>query len=203
MQVAFISECSTFYKIISKNLETNFTGLSFLHFEHPNNLLSEGKVAFTHVILKLTDRESFDFKVRDLKKKMPNSVFIGLVIKREFQTLKAISHCFDFVFNESEIEEKLNVYFNQQTNIYDENDVYPGKLKTEKNKTRYIQLSALHSRCLVLVSENKTNNKIALELSKSERTVEKYITFLRAHFEVNKKKDLIEIVKEITNFSSF
>jgi len=203
MQVAFISECSTFYKIISKNLETNFAGLSFLHFEHPNNLLRVGKVAFTHVILKLTDRESFDFKVRDLKKKMPNSVFIGLVIKREFQTLKAISHCFDFVFNESEIEEKLNVYFNQQTNIYDENDVYPGKLKTEKNKTRYIQLSALHSRCLVLVSENKTNNKIALELSKSERTVEKYITFLRAHFEVNKKKDLIEIVKEITNFSSF
>jgi len=197
MQAAFISECSTFYKIISKSLEANYTELSFVHFDHPDALLTQKQLGFTHLILKLTDRESFDFKVKDLKKKMPNSVFIGLVIKREFHTLKAISHCFDFIFNESEIEEKLTIYFNQQLNKYAENNAYPSRLVTEKNKTKYIQLSALHSRCLVLVSLQKTNKEIALEISKSERTVEKYIIFLRTHFGVEKKKELIKIVKEI------
>jgi len=199
MQVAFISECSTFYKIVSKSLVANYSELSFLHFDHPDVLLTEKQLGFTHLILKLTDRESFDFKVKELKKKMPKSVFIGLVIKREFHTLKAISHCFDFIFNESEIEEKLTIYFNQQMNKYAENDVYPSRLLTEKNKTKYIQLSALHSRCLVLVSLNKTNREIALEISKSERTVEKYIIFLRTHFQVKRKKELMPIVKEIVS----
>ena len=65
---------------------------------------------------------------------------------------------------------------------------------------KYVQLNSKLSLCLVLVSQNKTAAEIATILAKSERTVEKYITFLKNYFGVSKKKELAEVVMEIAKF---
>jgi DNA-binding NarL/FixJ family response regulator len=149
--------------------------------------------------LKLTDRESFDLKIKKIKTKDSQPVTIGLVIKREFKTLKSVSPYFDHIFNDSEIEEKLNIYFMNLLQSEDKmNDT--SRLEIETNKRKYVQLNSKLSLCLVLVSQNKTAAEIATILAKSERTVEKYITFLKNYFGVSKKKELAEVVMEIAKF---
>jgi predicted transcriptional regulator len=146
--------------------------------------------------LKLTDRESFDLKIKKIKTKESQPVTIGLIIKREFKTLKSVRPYFDYIFNDSEIEEKLNIYFMNLLQSEDKmND--SSRLEIETTKRKYVQLNSKLSLCLVLVAQNKTAAEIATVLAKSERTIEKYITFLRDHFGVEKKKDLIEICKLI------
>jgi DNA-binding NarL/FixJ family response regulator len=193
MQVAFISECTTFYRILSTGLSSIYPALSFVHYAHPDLFLKEVQPGFSHFIMKLTDQEKFDLKIKAIKKKYSSSIIIGLIINREFKTLKSIQNSFDYLFSDNEIEEKLSVYFES---------LFPKKLQVSKlsidqNKSKYIHLNTIHSRCLLLVSQHKTAKEIALELSKSERTVEKYISFLRHYFEVKQKRDLIKIVKEI------
>jgi DNA-binding NarL/FixJ family response regulator len=147
----------------------------------------------------LTDRESFDLKIKKIKTKDSQPVTIGLVIKREFKTLKSVSPYFDHIFNDSEIEEKLNIYFMNLLQSEDKmNDT--SRLEIETNKRKYVQLNSKLSLCLVLVSQNKTAAEIATILAKSERTVEKYITFLKNYFGVSKKKELAEVVMEIAKF---
>jgi DNA-binding CsgD family transcriptional regulator len=121
-----------------------------------------------------------------------------LVLNREFKTLKSIESSFDFFFNDSEIEEKLNIYFGQQISNNSQINT-SSKLVIEQNKKKYIQLDTKMSRCLVLISENKTSKEIAQALSKSDRTIEKYTTFLRNYFNVKKKSDLAKVVYEIAN----
>ena len=198
MQVAFISECTTFYKIISGSLSSKYPLLNFVHYAHPDLFINNPLPNYTHFIVKLTDRESFDLKIKTVKKKNSDSVIIGLIINREFKTLKTLSPYLDYVFNDSEIEEKLSMYFMDQFNESASGN-NSDRLEIEINKRKYIQLNTKLSRCLVLISQNKTAAEIAVELSKSDRTVEKYITFLRKHFGVNKKKDLVDIVINITN----
>ena len=198
MQVAFISECSTFYKIITNSLMEKYPLLSFVHYTHPDILLETKQPNFSHFILKLTDRESFDLKIRKIKNNNPNSTTIGLIINREFKTLQSIVSSFDYIFNDAEIEEKLNIYFQQQLATKTDLKAESVKLKIEKNKKKYIQLNSKLSLCLVLIADNKTAKEIADVLSKSQRTIEKYTTFLREHFNVERKVDLIKIVKEIS-----
>ncbi len=198
MQVAFISECSTFSKIISNGLTEKYPLLSFVHYTHPDVLLETKQPNFSHFILKLTDRESFDLKIRKIKKNNPHSICIGLIINREFKTMQSVVSSFDYIFNDAEIEEKLNIYFQQQLASKTDLKVESVKLNIEKNKKKYIQLNSKLSLCLVLISENKTAKEIAEILSKSQRTVEKYTTFLREYFNVERKVDLIRIVKEIS-----
>jgi DNA-binding NarL/FixJ family response regulator len=198
MQVAFISECSTFYKIITNSLMEKYPLLSFVHYTHPDVLLETKQPNFSHFILKLTDRESFDLKIRKIKKNNPNSTSIGLIINREFKTMQSVVSSFDYIFNDAEIEEKLNIYFQQQLASKTDLKGESIKLNIEKNKKKYIQLNSKLSLCLVLISENKTAKEIAEILSKSQRTVEKYTTFLREYFNVERKVDLIRIVKEIS-----
>jgi hypothetical protein len=198
MQVAFISECSTFYKIITNSLMEKYPLLSFVHYAHPDILLETKQPNFSHFILKLTDRESFDLKIRKIKKNNPNSTSIGLIINREFKTMQSVVSSFDYIFNDAEIEEKLNIYFQQQLSTKTDLKVESVKLNIEKNKKKYIQLNSKLSLCLVLISENKTAKEISEILSKSQRTVEKYTTFLREYFNVERKVDLIKIVKEIS-----
>jgi DNA-binding NarL/FixJ family response regulator len=149
--------------------------------------------------LKLTDRESFDLKIKKIKTKDSRPVTIGLVIKREFKTLKSVSPYFDHIFNDSEIEEKLNIYFMNLLQSEDKmND--PSRLEIETNKRKYVQLNSKLSLCLVLVAQSKTAAEIATVLAKSERTIEKYIVFLKKHFGVSKKKELAEVLMEIAKF---
>jgi hypothetical protein len=196
MQVAFVSECVSFYRIISDSLSKKYPQLNFVHYEHPDHFIENPIPNFSHFILKLTDRESFDLKIKKIKSKDIQPITIGLVIKREFKTLKSVSPYFDFIFNDSEIEEKLNIYFMNLLQSEDKkND--SSRLEIETNKRKYVQLNTKLSMCLVLISQNKTAKEISLELNKSERTIEKYITHLRHHFGVDKKKDLIEICRLI------
>jgi hypothetical protein len=196
MQVAFVSECVSFYRIISDSLSKKYPQLSFVHYEHPDHFIENPIPNFSHFILKLTDRESFDLKIKKIKAKDSQPITIGLVIKREFKTLKSVSPYFDFIFNDSEIEEKLNIYFMNLLQVDNKmNDA--SRLEIETNKRKYVQLNTKLSLCLVLISQNKTAKEISLELNKSERTIEKYITYLRHHFGVDKKKDLIEICRLI------
>ena len=74
------------------------------------------------------------------------------------------------------------------------------KLEIETNKRKYVQLNTKLSRCLVLIAQNKTAAEIAEDLAKSERTVEKYIAFLKNYFGVSKKKDLVDVVIDIAKF---
>ena len=198
MLVAFISECSTFYKIITNSLTEKYPLLSFVHYAHPDIFLETKQPNFSHFILKLTDRESFDLKIRKIKNNNPNSTTIGLIINREFKTLQSVVSSFDYIFNDAEIEEKLNIYFQQQLATKTDLKVESVKLKIEKNKKKYIQLNSKLSLCLVLIADNKTAKEIADVLSKSQRTIEKYTTFLREYFNVERKIDLIKIVKEIS-----
>jgi hypothetical protein len=196
MQVAFVSECVSFYRIISDSLSKKYPQLNFVHYEHPDHFIENPIPNFSHFILKLTDRESFDLKIKKIKAKDIQPITIGLVIKREFKTLKSVSPYFDFIFNDSEIEEKLNIYFMNLLQVDNKmNDA--SRLEIETNKRKYVQLNTKLSLCLVLISQNKTAKEISLELNKSERTIEKYITHLRHHFGVEKKKDLIEICRLI------
>lgn len=199
MQVAFVSECVSFYRIISDSLSKKYPQLNFVHYEHPDHFIDNPLPNFTHFILKLTDRESFDLKIKKIKQKDTDPVTIGLVIKREFKTLKTVSPYFDFIFNDSEIEEKLNIYFMNLLQAEDKlNDT--SRLEIETNKRKYVQLNTKLSRCLVLIAQNKTAAEIAIDLSKSERTVEKYIVFLKNYFGVSKKKDLVDVVIDIAKF---
>jgi hypothetical protein len=196
MQVAFVSECVSFYRIISDGLSKKYPQLNFVHYEHPDHFIENPIPNFSHFILKLTDRESFDLKIKKIKSKDIQPITIGLVIKREFKTLKSVSPYFDFIFNDSEIEEKLNIYFMNLLQVDNKmNDA--SRLEIETNKRKYVQLNTKLSMCLVLIFQNKTAKEISLELNKSERTIEKYITHLRHHFGVDKKKDLIEICRLI------
>jgi hypothetical protein len=199
MQVAFVSECVSFYRIISESLSKKYPQLNFVHYEHPDLFIENPLPNFTHFILKLTDRESFDLKIKKIKSIDINSVTIGLVIKREFKTLKSVRPYFDFIFNDSEIEEKLNIYFMNLLNSEDKiNDT--SRLEIETNKRKYVQLNSKLSLCLVLIAQNKTAAEIAKYLSKSERTVEKYIVYLKKYFGVSKKKDLVDVVIDIAKF---
>jgi hypothetical protein len=196
MQVAFVSECVSFYRIISDSLSKKYPQLSFVHYEHPDLFIENALPYFSHFILKLTDRESFDLKIKRIKSKDNQPVTIGLVIKREFKTLKSVRPYFDYIFNDSEIEEKLNIYFMNLLQAEDKmND--SSRLEIETNKRKYVQLNTKLSFCLVLIAQNKTAKEISLEMNKSIRTIEKYITYLRDYFEVDKKKDLIEICRLI------
>ena len=196
MQVAFVSECVSFYRIISESLSKKYPQLSFVHYEHPDHFIEKPIPNFSHFILKLTDRESFDLKIKKIKTKESQPVTIGLVIKREFKTLKSVKPYFDFIFNDSEIEEKLNIYFMNLLQA-DNNMNDASRLEIETTKRKYVQLNTKLSYCLVLIAQNKTAKEISLQMNKSIRTIEKYITFLRDHFGVEKKKDLIEICRLI------
>ena len=196
MQVAFVSECVSFYRIISDSLSKKYPQLNFVHYEHPDHFIEKPLPNFSHFILKLTDRESFDLKIKKIKTKDSQPVTIGLIIKREFKTLKSVRPYFDYIFNDSEIEEKLNIYFMNLLQAEDKmND--SSRLEIETNKRKYVQLNTKLSFCLVLIAQNKTAKEISLEMNKSIRTIEKYITYLRDYFEVDKKKDLIEICRLI------
>ena len=74
------------------------------------------------------------------------------------------------------------------------------RLEIETNKRKYVQLNSKLSLCLVLVAQNKTAAEIATILAKSERTIEKYIVFLKKHFGVSKKNELAGVVMEIAKF---
>jgi len=199
MQVAFVSECVSFYRIISDSLSKKYPQLNFVHYEHPDHFIEKPLPNFSHFVLKLTDRESFDLKIKKIKTKDSQPVTIGLVIKREFKTLKSVSPYFDHIFNDAEIEEKLNIYFMHL--LHSENKINDtSRLEIETNKRKYVQLNSKLSLCLVLVAQSKTAAEIATVLAKSERTIEKYIVFLKKHFGVSKKKDLAAVVADIAKF---
>ncbi len=194
MLVAFISECRVFSGILSKAMETKFEVIRFEHFTSPDDFLSNPMVEFPVIIFKLTDQEKFDSRVTHIKQRFPAADVIGLMLGKNYKTLKGREKSFDYLFTDSEIEEKLNVYISQR---FSKQVSFSDNFKIEHLKRKYIHLHPLKSRCFSLILQGKTAAEIALEMNKSTRTIEKYIIYLRQYFSVDKKKDLIEIGRQI------
>lgn len=196
MHIAFVSECVSFSGILSRALTTKYPSLQFEQFESPQLLIDTGLKRFKVVLFKLTNSEKFDSQVSALRKQDSNTLIIGLTLGKAIVTLKGRMSQFDFIFQDNEIENKLIAYFDQ--NYDEENKQYNKEnLQIDDIKRKYINLDINRSRCLILVAQNKTSKEISVEMNKSIRTIEKHIVYLRKYFNVNRKKDLINICRLI------
>ncbi len=194
MQVAFISECQVFAGILSKAIGSRFPSVRFEHFQNPDDFLANLPIEFPAIVFKLTDQEKFDSKVSKVKERNPSAQVIGLMLGKSYKTLKGREKFFDYIFTDSEIEDKLNLFISHELKIKPESNK---NLEIESLKRKYIHLHPLKSLCFSLILQGKTAAEIALEMNKSVRTIEKYIIYLRQYFAVTKKKDLIEIGRQI------
>jgi len=201
MIVAFISECHYFYKILSDSLKKNFPNLDFFHFSSPEELQHTIKVNFPVVVFKLSNQENYDLGIKKIRRNNKDATIIGLTLNKEFKTRKQIQSELDFIFNDQEIETKLNLYFSQQ--FYGkENSINLKDLELEETKRKYLLLNTNLSRCFLLVSHRKKSSEIAEEMCKSQRTIEKYVSELLRIFGVKRKQDLQRIVEIVTSDSS-
>lgn len=194
MLIAFISECQVFSGILSKAIVSKFQSVRFEHFQSSEDFLSNSGIDFPTIVFKLTDQEKFDSKIELIKQKKPNAQIIGLMLGKSYKTLKGREKYFNYMFTDSEIEDKLLFYISQEIKA---NPDFNSNLEIETLKRKYIHLHPTKSRCFSLVIQGKTAHEIAIEMNKSVRTIEKYIIYLRDYFNVAKKKDLVEISKFI------
>lgn len=194
MKVAFVSECTAFYSILSNDLSSRFPSLVFEHFEDPNQFLNSEGYGYQHFILKLSSDAFPKYALDQIRKRFPVMATIGLVLGRNFSSQKGLENEFDFLFRDSELEEKLRAYF---FNIFPDSEDPTSSEVLMEIKKKYIALDPLKSRCLMLIYQKKKASEIAIHLNKSIRTVEKYIVFLRNHFNVKRKQDLITICEQI------
>ena len=196
MKVAFVSECSAFYGILSKDLSNIFPSLFFQHFQYAEHFEQSSVAEFQLLILKLSGQELAQQRLLFIRKRFPEIKIIGLVLGRDFSSQKGIEKSFDFVFRDTELELKLNAYFLE---TLPKSNKPVSAVEMDLIKQRYIHLDPLKSRCLSLIYQRQSASQIALQLNKSVRTIEKYIIFLRQHFGVKRKKDLIEVCEQIVS----
>jgi DNA-binding CsgD family transcriptional regulator len=191
MDVAFISECNTFYNILSKSINAKYSSLNFYYYDSPEQFANQLQPAFSHIIIKITNFEKYDVMINKIIKSHPQTKFIGLVINNHLKLSEKLLGQFTHVFIDAEIEDKLNLMFHD---AIDQNEVLPiDGLKIEQNKRKYLYLKPEYSRCLYLVYQHKTAIEIATLMNKSKRTIEKYIIALKEIFEVKRKQDLVEV----------
>ena len=191
MDVAFISECNTFYNILAKSINMKYPSLKFFYYDSPAQFEKQLQPAFNYIIVKLTNFEKYDVVIQKMIKANHQTKFIGLVINNHLKLSEKLLSQFTYVFTDAEIEDKLNLLF---YDVIDnkENKQFDG-LKIEQNKRKYLYLKPEYSRCLYLVYQHKTAAEIALLMNKSRRTIEKYIVALKTIFEVKRKQDLVDV----------
>lgn len=194
MLVAFISECEVFSSILIRSLQHHYPNLSFEHFTRPEAFLNKPTNVFPYLIFKLTDQEKFDTQLTSIRRNHSDICIIGLKLGKNYKTIKGLGNCFNYLFTDSEIESKLTLFFARELN---QKTALDFTLNIDELKRKYIQLEHEKSRCLALICQNKTAAQIAIEMNKSQRTIEKHIVFLRHHFGVKRKNDLIALCKSI------
>ena len=195
MEVAFISECITFYNILAKSINMKYPSLKFFYYESPAQFEMQLQPAFNYIIIKLTNYEKYDSMIHKMIQAYPQTKFIGLVINSNFKLSEKLLAKFTHVFLDAEIEDKLNLLFHD---VMGPKKSLPLEgLKIEENKRKYLNLKPEFSKCLFLVYQLKTATEIALIMNKSKRTIEKYIDALKKVFEVKRKQDLVEVCRSI------
>jgi DNA-binding NarL/FixJ family response regulator len=194
MKIAFVSECLAFYNILSKELSSKYPALVFEHFEDSDHFLQSEGYGFQKIIFKVSGQMQSRRVLLQIRKRFPLLTIIGLALGKDFHSQKGMERDFDFLFRDSEVEEKLSAYF---SGIFPAAENPSSVSEMQEIKKKYIALDSIKSRCLLLIYQGKKASEIALQLNKSVRTVEKYIVFLRRHFHVKRKQDLIEICHRI------
>jgi hypothetical protein len=195
MDVAFISECNTFYNILTKSINIKYPSLKFFYYDSPAQFEKQLQPAFDYIIVKLTNFEKYDVVIHKMIKSQTQTKFIGLVINSHLKLSEKLLAQFTYVFTDAEIEDKLNLMFHDVLDVEKINEVEGFKI--ERNKRKYLYLKPEYSRCLYLVYQHKTAAEIALLMNKSKRTIEKYIVALKEIFEVKRKKDLVDVCSAI------
>jgi hypothetical protein len=191
MDVAFISECNTFYNILTKSINLKYPSLNFFYYDSPEQFGKQLQPSFSYIIIKITNYEKYDLAIQKIIKAHPQTKFIGLVIDSRLKLSEKLLSQFTHVFTDAEIEDKLNLLFRDVLGTDKSNEVEG--LKIEQNKRKYLYLKPEYSRCLYLVYQLKTAAEIALIMNKSKRTIEKYIVALKEIFEVKRKQDLVDV----------
>jgi DNA-binding CsgD family transcriptional regulator len=195
MDVAFISECNTFYNILTKSINVKYPGVNFFYYDSPAQYSQQLQPGFAHIIIKFTNYEKYDIIIQKIIKANPQTKFIGLVIDSRLKLSEKLLSQFTHVFTDAEIEDKLNLLFSEA--IGKSEIMQIDGLKIEQNKRKYLYLKPEYSRCLYLVYQYKTAAEIAVLMNKSKRTIEKYIDALKEIFEVKRKQDLVAVCAAI------
>jgi DNA-binding CsgD family transcriptional regulator len=191
MDVAFISECNTFYNILTKSINMKYPSLKFFYYDSPEQFGKQLQPSFSYIIIKITNFEKYEVVIHKIIKAHPQTKFIGLVIDSRLKLYDKLVSQFTHVFIDAEIEDKLNLLFYDAIGINKTRHL--DGLKIEQNKRKYLYLKPEYSRCLYLVYQLKTAAEIASLMNKSKRTIEKYIVALKEIFEVKRKQDLVEV----------
>jgi len=191
MEVAFISECNTFYNILTKSLSVNYPNLNFFYYQSPEQFAKQVQPTFSYIIIKITSFEKADERIAKIIKDYSNAKIIGLFINSNLKSSEKLLSKFTHVFSDIEIEDKLNMFFHLEFKEQPQHELV--NLQIQKNKRRYLYLRPEYSQCLYLIYQLKTAAEIAISMNKSKRTVEKYIVALKEIFEVKRKHDLIEV----------
>ena len=195
MDIALISECNTFYNILTKSINAKYPSLKFFYYDNPEQFGNQLQPYYSYVIIKMTNFEKYDGVISEIIKTHPQTKFIGLVIDSHLKLSEKLLSKFTHVFMDAEIEDKLNLLFHD---VMGENKSLPLEgLKIEQNKRKYLYLKPEYSKCLFLVYQLKTAAEIAVVMNKSRRTIEKYIVTLKQEFEVERKQDLVEVCRSI------
>jgi DNA-binding NarL/FixJ family response regulator len=195
MDVAFISECNTFYNILTKSINAKYPNINFFYYDSPSKYSQQLQPGFSFIIVKITNYEKYDFVIQKMIQAQPQTKFIGLVINSHLKLSEKLLAQFTHVFTDAEIEDKLNLLFHDVL-VSDKSNEVEG-LKIDQNKRKYLYLKPEYSKCLYLVYQHKTAAEIALNMNKSKRTIEKYIDTLKEIFEVKRKQDLVDVCAAI------
>jgi DNA-binding NarL/FixJ family response regulator len=195
VEIALISECNTFYNILTKSIIAKYPSLKFFYFDNPQQFRNQLQPYFTYVIIKMTNYEKYEVVINEIIKTHPQTKFIGLVINSHLKLSEKLLAKFTHVFMDAEIEDKLNLLFHDV--LVQKKSLPLEGLKLEQNKRKYLYLKPEYSKCLFLVYQLKTAAEIALVMNKSKRTIEKYIVTLKQEFEVERKQDLVEVCRSI------
>lgn len=195
MDVAFISECNTFYNILTKSINAKYPNINFFYYDSPSKYSQQLQPGFSFIIVKITNYEKYDFVIQKMIQAQPQTKFIGLVINSHLKLSEKLLAQFTHVFTDAEIEDKLNLLFHDVL-VSDKSNEVEG-LKIDQNKRKYLYLKPEYSKCLYLVYQHKTAAEIALIMNKSKRTIEKYIDTLKEIFEVKRKQDLVDVCAAI------
>lgn len=194
MNVAFISECNTFYNILTKSINLKNPRISFYYYDSPLHFNQQLQINYSYFIIKITNFEKYEEAIKKIINSNPRTKFIGLVIDNRLKLSDKLLALFSNVFIDYEIEDKLNILFSEAVG---NQNLQKSALLIEKNKRKYLYLKPEYSRCFYLVYQRKTAAEIGQIMNKSKRTIEKYIDALKVIFEVKRKQDLIGVCAEI------
>lgn len=193
MQILFVSECISFFKILKSSLSGHYPELQFVHYHKLEDYDPKNNaIRFSHLIVKLTDPEQQFKSLRNLRNESPHLISIALSTDKYHISDKVRQPVIDFLFQDEEIDQKLYFYFHQvlqKTKTTEKKSM----VEIDNNCRKYVNLKSHLSKCLYLISLGLPAVEIAKQMYKSERSIEEYTVQLKKIFDVSTKKQLREV----------